>query len=443
MNTFLVFSTYSQNIKSKNIIVELNQSIREKIATEDDYNELLLYNLSSTPNYKKKVMETCIGIPKNDSIDFYGQLDNVNVLYDLYKVGDLTEEKYIQYLKEEKIDTLNFSKIKLKRQLNIIVGFDKNKQFIIADVNHNNDFSDDLKYEFDINIRKRKLNKDEINKLPVTQYIYEEINKGIIYKHSRKFILYPDVYNKYYLNYNIKEREYLSVIKLLDNWKGKINLDNKKFDVVFDGLDSKKGVLYIKPIKQSFSKYDVAFNEQYKYNIGDTLKLCNKLYKIDSINIKISKLYLNFISKSSNNFGSSINNYLKNIKFADIKNEEFNLKDIFKTKKYNLIEFWGTWCYPCIEMTPKLIDLYSRNKDKLNIISFAVDKNMQNVQEYIKEHNIDWINSFLIQDFKSKNSIQYQFNIKFYPTFILVNSKGKILSRGSIDTFDTIKKLIK
>ena len=71
------------------------------------------------------------------------------------------------------------------------------------------------------------------------------------------------------------------------------------------------------------------------------------------------------------------------------------------------------------------------------------DKNMQNVQEYIKEHNIDWINSFLIQDFKSKNSIQYQFNIKFYPTFILVNSKGKILSRGSIDTFDTMVRFQK
>ncbi|WP_284651345.1 TlpA family protein disulfide reductase [Flavobacterium terrisoli] len=439
---FTVFTLSSQKKVNENLIVELKQIPKKNSTIKNRYNKFILRSLDENPKYKKKIIDNSIGIPINDSIQFYGELYDSLLFFDLYESGDLTKEEYLKAIEEYKIDTLNLSKIKQKRGLIVVVGFNENKQFIIADSNHNKDFSDDVKYEYDIDFRKKPI-EETLSKLQVSKYTYESTLKGITQKHTREFILYPDRYNEKYLNYSKTAQEYLSIIRFSDMWEGEAKIGNKKINFIFDGLDNTFGAIYIKPNEIMYSLTDYTYNDQFQYKFGDTVSLNNKLFKIDSLSNDISKLYLSFIKKKKDNYGSSINNYIKNIQFKDIQEKDINLIDIFKKKKYTLIEFWGTWCGPCIKMTPQIHELFTQNSNKLSILSFAVDRDKEAVQKYITKNDMNWTNGFIMMGKQSAYSIKNQLNITYYPTFILVDSKGKIILRGSIETFAQIKEYLK
>ena len=70
------------------------------------------------------------------------------------------------------------------------------------------------------------------------------------------------------------------------------------------------------------------------------------------------------------------------------------LHDLLKPGKYNLLDFWGTWCKPCIKQTPKLLRLDSLYGTKLNIIALAHNDKKKNIEAYISKHNIPWINGY-------------------------------------------------
>ena len=93
-------------------------------------------------------------------------------------------------------------------------------------------------------------------------------------------------------------------------------------------------------------------------------------------------------------------------------------------------------------MTPVLKETFKANTSKLNIIGIAVDKNEDLVKKYIIENGMTWTNIFL--DIKNINKgILEELKIQAYPTFILIDNEGKILYRGSTDSFDEMVQLIK
>jgi thiol-disulfide isomerase/thioredoxin len=70
-------------------------------------------------------------------------------------------------------------------------------------------------------------------------------------------------------------------------------------------------------------------------------------------------------------------------------------------KKYTLIDFWGTWCEPCLDMTPSLVAVQNKFPSKLNIISIANDQNKNVVKLYAKKSKMNWIHGFA--DMKKKS----------------------------------------
>ena len=114
------------------------------------------------------------------------------------------------------------------------------------------------------------------------------------------------------------------------------------------------------------------------------------------------------------------------ISAKDIKGETVKL-----SSNYTLLDFWGTWCKPCIAIIPELVDIHQRYP-KLNLVSVAVESSMDDLpklKKLTKELNMDW--THVCQLHGDTASVARSFNISSFPTTIIIDPDGKIIYRGS------------
>ena len=102
--------------------------------------------------------------------------------------------------------------------------------------------------------------------------------------------------------------------------------------------------------------------------------------------------------------------------------------------KYVIIDFWGSWCAPCISGIPKMKSAYEKHKEKLEILGVACNESSVDVwRNTVKHHELPWKNVY--NDKLSTVNIKY--GIESYPTKIVINPEGTILilERGEGDDF--------
>ena len=74
--------------------------------------------------------------------------------------------------------------------------------------------------------------------------------------------------------------------------------------------------------------------------------------------------------------------------FTDLHGTRRHLRDY--RGRVILLDFWGTWCIPCVEQMPALVDLYDRHHVRgLEIIGIAYDE-AANLREHVEELNYRW-----------------------------------------------------
>ena len=117
--------------------------------------------------------------------------------------------------------------------------------------------------------------------------------------------------------------------------------------------------------------------------------------------------------------------------FRDSNNYDVNLAD-FKGKLL-ILNFWATWCAPCIEEMPSLDDLQSNsNFDNLKIFPINIgQENFSKSDSFFKKLGIQKLDIY----FDAPITLAKKFSLRGVPTTILFNKKGEEFGRimGSID----------
>jgi len=96
----------------------------------------------------------------------------------------------------------------------------------------------------------------------------------------------------------------------------------------------------------------------------------------------------NHLKEDSINFNEEIADiFIKKVKDDQI----FSLNDYKNNGKYLMIDFWGTWCKPCIAAMPELKLFYEKHIDQIDLLSLNYkDTNQERVKEKIKEIGMNW-----------------------------------------------------
>ena len=110
--------------------------------------------------------------------------------------------------------------------------------------------------------------------------------------------------------------------------------------------------------------------------------------------------------------------------------------------KVVLIDFWGTWCPPCIKAMPdieKLQQIYKDHKDIAIIGISALEKKPNAAENYFKSKGYTYIH------IPKGEKIAELFKVKAFPTLYVINKQGKIV-QATIDydkhDYEMSKKLI-
>lgn len=119
------------------------------------------------------------------------------------------------------------------------------------------------------------------------------------------------------------------------------------------------------------------------------------------------------------------NNISSSFAFYDISSKKYNFDDFIQDKKYGLLIFWASWCGPCRAEIPELKQLYQKHKDKVAFVSLSLDENKNDWTKAVKKDNLEWLSLSGMPESKQKVSRTY--NVNTVPSFIIVDSTGKIL----------------
>ena len=103
-----------------------------------------------------------------------------------------------------------------------------------------------------------------------------------------------------------------------------------------------------------------------------------------------------------------------------------------KTNKTLIINFWATWCAPCIKEIPELIELKKKLNNEIEILFVSVDQNATKiVPKFLKKNNLSDIKVFNDQTL----NISQGLDVTVMPTSIVIDKNFEEISRviGYID----------
>ena len=130
---------------------------------------------------------------------------------------------------------------------------------------------------------------------------------------------------------------------------------------------------------------------------------------------------------------------LEKINFININNETIDLKKF--ENSLVIINFWATWCAPCIEEMPSLNRLQA-NKDFNNLKIIPINVGRDNIDKSKSFYKKLKINNLEIY-FDKNVELAKKFLLRGLPTTVFINKKGEEFARiiGFVNFDD--KKIIK
>ena len=109
------------------------------------------------------------------------------------------------------------------------------------------------------------------------------------------------------------------------------------------------------------------------------------------------------------------------LQFEDLNGSQFSLRD-FKGKTL-FINYWATWCNPCLAEMPSMVELYNQYKDNQDIVFLYLSKENRNtIIDYLpKDETLSQLPLYKII------SDDELFSTRGIPTTFIVDSSGEVV----------------
>lgn len=102
--------------------------------------------------------------------------------------------------------------------------------------------------------------------------------------------------------------------------------------------------------------------------------------------------------------------------------------------KVVLVDFWATWCAPCIAEIPNIRRLHEKYgaDGKFVVVSISLNKSVAAVTKFRKKTSMPWTHIVTEGEFKSELAKAY--GVKGVPAIFLIGPDGKLIAKNVSDS---------
>lgn len=103
----------------------------------------------------------------------------------------------------------------------------------------------------------------------------------------------------------------------------------------------------------------------------------------------------------------------------DLRGNEIELLN--GSQKPTLINFWATWCPPCVAEMATIQKLYANADGSFRVLAVNADESTEDVQRFASEHNLSF--DILLDP---GGNVQELYRLRGYPTSFIVDADGVV-----------------
>ncbi|MGE1062510.1 TlpA disulfide reductase family protein [Megasphaera paucivorans] len=118
-----------------------------------------------------------------------------------------------------------------------------------------------------------------------------------------------------------------------------------------------------------------------------------------------------------------------NLQLKTLDGKKTSVKQLYQDKPVYL-NFWASWCPPCVQEMPHIEHLQKEYGSKLHFVAVTVDENPSDAAYFIKKNSITM--PVYTGDLKA---ITQQYGVSAIPVSIIIDTNGKIIAKrvGGMD----------
>lgn len=335
-----------------------------------------------------------IGVPNKITLPEFFQISFSFAMsrYNMMKDGDLDSTSFYNL----NYDTKRYGDTQHHFLMKGVSGWKGDDHIMVLDQNYNNDVSDDPLYVFN----KTNIQSNQAD--TVINIVYQNIIGDSI--HAVKTALYfkdrSSVMNDTIINKSIDFGYY-------NNLTADFKFCNEPLNLLLSDWTQDQ---------ELYSTVNVNYkNETFTMNKGDVIKFNDCYLSLDSIDFTDRKIL--------------ISNSKKPKLFPHLKSVSLYNSDTLSTKqhvkKYTLVHFWGSWCAPCVQNLPTLVN-FDVKKQYENVIfkGICVDNKRENAIKTANELKLQWDQLYF-----TNQQLAHEFSERIitYPTYMVVDSSDHIV----------------
>ena len=203
-------------------------------------------------------------------------------------------------------------------------------------------------------------------------------------------------------------------------------------DSTFSEMRKKTNDYYLRIIKRNLNNAvgkKVFLNHAYNMNIkqlDELYSLFDELLLSDkNINdvVKGKRMMEEEIERQKKLLGTVIQDF----ELITIDGKTQKISNYLRKSKYLYIDFWASWCVPCVAEIPVLAKILQEHQNCLNILGISYDKDLEAMKGGVLKHTIPW-ETVLPKDGKE---MEVAFAFDSLPFSIFLDENGNILEIGS------------
>lgn len=105
---------------------------------------------------------------------------------------------------------------------------------------------------------------------------------------------------------------------------------------------------------------------------------------------------------------------------------------LLEANKLILIDFWASWCEPCMKKIPELKSIYERyHKKGFEIYGISIDTDKDSWVGSVKKHKLRWVNVSSLEGDSCPDFIRYGVHKQGIPYYALISNEGVVLYIGN------------